>query len=94
MVPSQLAASTGRPERFLHLHFATPVWQHNIAEIMAHPHTDPAVFEALIAFSRQMGMVPIPLKKEQPGAMSLMPCSFPSCWRLSNYLEMAWRIIN
>jgi len=67
MLPSQLAASTGRPERFLHLHFATPVWQHNIAEIMAHPHTDPAVFEALIAFSRQMGMVPIPLNKEQPG---------------------------
>jgi 3-hydroxyacyl-CoA dehydrogenase len=67
MLPSQLAASTGHPERFLHLHFATPVWQHNIAEITAHPHTDPAVFEALIAFSRQMGMVPIPLNKEQPG---------------------------
>jgi 3-hydroxyacyl-CoA dehydrogenase len=67
MVPSQLAAYTGRPERFLHLHFATPVWRHNIAEIMAHPRTDPAVFEALIAFARQMGMVPIPLNKEQPG---------------------------
>ena len=67
MVPSQLATYTGRPERFLHLHFATPVWQHNIAEIMAHPHTDPAVLEALITFSRQMGMVPIPLNKEQPG---------------------------
>ena len=67
MVPSQLAACTGRPERFLHLHFATPVWRHNIAEIMAHPHTEPAVFESLIAFSRQMGMVPIPLNKEQPG---------------------------
>jgi 3-hydroxyacyl-CoA dehydrogenase len=25
------------------------------------------VFEAVIAFSRQMGMVPIPLDKEQPG---------------------------
>jgi 3-hydroxyacyl-CoA dehydrogenase len=67
MVPSQLAACTGRPERFLPLHFATPVWRHNIAEIMAHPRTDPAVFQTLIAFSKQMGMVPIPLKKEQPG---------------------------
>jgi 3-hydroxyacyl-CoA dehydrogenase len=67
MVPSQLAAYTGRPERFLHLHFATPVWRHNIAEIMAHPGTNPAVFEALIAFSREMGMVPIPLNKEQSG---------------------------
>jgi 3-hydroxyacyl-CoA dehydrogenase len=67
MLPSQLADYTGRPERFLHLHFATPVWRHNIAEIMAHPRTDPAVFEALITFSKQMGMVPIPLTKEQPG---------------------------
>jgi 3-hydroxyacyl-CoA dehydrogenase len=67
IAPSQLAAYTGRPERFLHLHFATPVWQHNIAEIMAHPGTDPAVFETLISFSRQMGMVPIPLSKEHPG---------------------------
>jgi 3-hydroxyacyl-CoA dehydrogenase, NAD binding domain len=67
MVPSQLAAYTGRPERFLHLHFATPVWQHNTAEIMAHPHTDPAVFEAVITFSKQMGMVPIPMNKEQSG---------------------------
>lgn len=67
MVPSQLAVYTGRPERFLHLHFATPVWRHNVAEIMAHPRTDSAVFEALVAFARQMGMVPIPLNKEQPG---------------------------
>jgi 3-hydroxybutyryl-CoA dehydrogenase len=67
MVPSQLVAYSGRPERFLHLHFATPVWRHNIAEIMPHPHTDPAVFQAVITFSRQMGMVPIPLNKEQPG---------------------------
>jgi 3-hydroxyacyl-CoA dehydrogenase len=34
---------------------------------MGHPHTDPAVFEALITFSREMGMVPIPLNKEQSG---------------------------
>jgi hypothetical protein len=73
MVPSQLSAYTGRPERFLHLHFATPVWRHNIAEIMAHPHTDPAVFEAVITFSRQMGMVPIPLKKGSSQAR----CSTP-----------------
>jgi 3-hydroxyacyl-CoA dehydrogenase len=45
----------------------SPVWRHNIAEIMAHPHTDPAVFEALMTFSRQVGMVPTPLKKEESG---------------------------
>ena len=67
MAPSQLAAFTGRPGRFLHLHFAAPVRWHTIAEIMGHAHTDPAVFEAVVTFARQMGMAPIPLNKEQPG---------------------------
>lgn len=67
MVPSDLVEFTGRPDRFLHLHFANPVWRHNIAEIMAHPLTDPTVFEAMVSFSRQIGMVPIPLNKEQHG---------------------------
>jgi 3-hydroxybutyryl-CoA dehydrogenase len=67
MIPSQLASFTGRSERFLHLHFATPVWRHNIAEIMAHPGTDPAVTETVLTIAKRMGMVPVPLKKEQPG---------------------------
>jgi 3-hydroxybutyryl-CoA dehydrogenase len=67
MIPSQLASFTGRAERFLHLHFATPVWRHNIAEIMSHPGTDPLVAGTLVAFARQIGMVPILLNKEQRG---------------------------
>jgi 3-hydroxyacyl-CoA dehydrogenase len=67
MVPSQYAAETGRPAKFLALHFANPVWEANIAEIMGHPGTDPAVFDKVVAFAKAMGMVPIPLYKEQPG---------------------------
>ena len=67
LAPSQLAPFTGRPGRFLHLHFAAPVRRHNIAEVMGHPHTDPATFEAVVNFSKQMGMVPVPIHTEQPG---------------------------
>lgn len=67
MVPSQYAAETGRPEKFLALHFANPVWEANIAEIMGHPGTDKKIFDEVVAFSKAMGMVPIPLFKEQSG---------------------------
>ena len=45
LLPSALADATGRPDRFLALHFANEIWIHNIAEIMGHPGTDPAVYE-------------------------------------------------
>ncbi|MCD2175761.1 3-hydroxyacyl-CoA dehydrogenase [Rhizobium sp. C4] len=67
MLPSQFAAFTGRPEHFLNLHFANQIWTHNTAEIMGHPGTDPAVFDAVVAFAKAIGMVALPLKKEQPG---------------------------
>jgi 3-hydroxyacyl-CoA dehydrogenase len=66
-LPSQFAAVSGRPEQFLALHFANEIWTRNTAEIMGHPGTDPQVFEQLIAFAKSIGMVPLPLYKEQPG---------------------------
>jgi 3-hydroxybutyryl-CoA dehydrogenase len=67
LVPSQFAMFTDRPERVLSLHFAHEVWKHNIAEIMGHPGTDPAVFARMVQFARRISMVPLPLRKEQPG---------------------------
>lgn len=67
MVPSQLVDFTGRPERYLHLHFANEIWKLNIAEIMKHERTAPEVFEEVIEFAKAIAMVPIPLHKEQPG---------------------------
>jgi 3-hydroxybutyryl-CoA dehydrogenase len=34
---------------------------------MGHPGTDPAIFERVVQFAREIGMVPIPLEKEQNG---------------------------
>jgi 3-hydroxybutyryl-CoA dehydrogenase len=67
MTPSQLVGFTGRPEKYLHLHFANEIWKLNIAEIMKQEGTSPEVFEEVIEFAKAIGMVPIPLHKEQPG---------------------------
>ncbi|MCI2230051.1 3-hydroxyacyl-CoA dehydrogenase [Polaribacter sp. MSW13] len=67
LLPSQFADSTGRPSKFLALHFANDIWLHNTAEIMGHPATDPKVFEDVVAFAKAIGMLTLPLHKEQPG---------------------------
>ena len=66
-LPSDFADATGRPERFLALHFGNPVWFSRIGEIMGHPDTDPAIIEQVTEFSKAIGMVPIPIRKEQNG---------------------------
>lgn len=67
LLPSQLADSTGRPAQFVALHFANNIWIHNTAEIMGHPATDPKVFEDVVEFGNAIGMLTLPLNKEQPG---------------------------
>ncbi|WP_437397674.1 3-hydroxyacyl-CoA dehydrogenase [Flagellimonas lutimaris] len=67
LLPSQFASSTGRPEKFVALHFANEIWKHNTAEIMGHPTTSPKVFNDMVEFAKRIGMLPLPLHKEQPG---------------------------
>lgn len=67
LLPSMFAAQTGRPERFAALHFHLPVWSANVADVMGHPGTDPAVIETLAAFARRIGQIPIVLRQEHPG---------------------------
>ena len=67
LLPSTFAAATGRPEKFIALHFANTIWIHNTAEIMGHATTDPTVFAAVVEFAKAIGMLALPLHKEQPG---------------------------
>jgi 3-hydroxybutyryl-CoA dehydrogenase len=67
LLPSAIADATGRPERFLALHFANNIWRQNTAEIMGTPATDTAIADEVEAFAVAIGMVPIRLHKEQPG---------------------------
>lgn len=67
LLPSDLAEATGRPERFVALHFANDIWIYNIAEIMGHPRTDPAIYDTVVDFARRIGMEPIKIHKEKAG---------------------------
>lgn len=67
LLPSSFMEATGRPAKFLALHYANRIWAMNTAEIMGTAKTDPAVFATVVEFAKEQGMVPIPLKKEQPG---------------------------
>ncbi|TJZ53699.1 3-hydroxyacyl-CoA dehydrogenase [Sphingobacterium olei] len=69
-IPSQFAEDTGRPEKFLALHFLIEVWKHNVGEIMGHAGTNPEVFNEIIEFTTSIGLNPLPIYKEQPGYIS------------------------
>ena len=66
-LPSDYAEYTGRPEKFLALHFANGIWDANVGEVMGHPGTDKEIFNTVIEFAKNIGMVPIPIYKEQNG---------------------------
>lgn len=67
MLPSQFAEATKRPNKFLMLHFANEIWKNNTAEIMKHKGTDMEVFDLVVQFAKDIGMVALPIYKEQPG---------------------------
>ncbi|MBF6133352.1 3-hydroxyacyl-CoA dehydrogenase [Nocardia otitidiscaviarum] len=67
LLPSAMKDFTGRPDKFLALHFANQVWKFNTGEVMGTTDTDPAVFQAVVDFAAAIGMVPIELHKEKAG---------------------------
>ena len=67
LLPSQFAEFTGRPSKFLALHFANSIWEKNMTEVMAHAGTDPKYVGEVTEFARAIGMIPFVLNKEQPG---------------------------
>lgn len=67
LLPSTFANHTGRPEKYLALHFANEIWRNNTAEVMGHPGTEQKYFDQVVEFASAIGMVPLKLNKEQPG---------------------------
>ena len=67
LLPSMFAAYTGRPEKYMSLHFANTIWKNNTAEVMGHAGTDPKVYDEVVKFADELNMVPLKLYKEQPG---------------------------
>lgn len=67
LLPSEFADATGRPDKFCALHFANNIWAENVGEVMGHPGTSLETLTAITRFAIEIGMVPIPLQKEQNG---------------------------
>jgi len=67
LLARDFAAATGRPGKFCALHFANLIWHLNLAEVMAHPGTARETLTAVTHFAIEIGMVPIPVQKEQNG---------------------------
>ncbi len=67
LLPSKLASSTGRSEKFLALHFANSIWKNNTAEVMGHAGTDKKYFDEVIAFAEAIRMIPLPIREEKSG---------------------------
>ena len=66
LIPSQLAAGTGRADRFMALHFHDCTTT-NVVDLMPHSGTAKDTLTKVTAFARAMGQYPIVLKKEQHG---------------------------
>lgn len=67
LLPSTFASYTGRPEKYLALHFANTIWKNNTAEVMGHPGTSPEIYQETVKFADEINMIPLQLHKEQPG---------------------------
>lgn len=67
LLPSQFAEYTGRPEKYLALHFANTIWVNNTGEVMGHAGTSQEAYDTVVEFTKSIGMIPLCLHKEQPG---------------------------
>ena len=67
LLPSKFAKYTGRPEKFLSLHFANSIWKNNMTEVMAHAKTDKVYFDRIMEFAKEIRMLPLPVHKEKSG---------------------------
>lgn len=67
LLPGQFAKNTGRPAKYVALHFANSIWKNNTAEVMGHDGTDAAVFDEMIKFANQIRMIALPVRKEKNG---------------------------
>ncbi len=67
ILPSKMAKSTGRPDKFLAMHFANSIWKNNIAEIMAQDKTAKENFDLVVEFANAIRMIPLEAREEKAG---------------------------
>ena len=66
LLPSQLAAESGDPDRFCAFHFHD-VFVARVVDVMPHPTTSPAVVPFLVDLGRRLAQTPVTIARESPG---------------------------
>jgi 3-hydroxybutyryl-CoA dehydrogenase len=56
---TEIAAATKRPQRFVGLHFFSPVPVMKLVEVVRTISTEPAVYEEMLAFGAKLGKTPV-----------------------------------
>ncbi|MBQ5950617.1 MAG: 3-hydroxyacyl-CoA dehydrogenase [Lachnospiraceae bacterium] len=101
LLPSSFTKDTGRPAKYLALHFANSIWKQNIAEVMAQAETSQASFDAIMEFAQEIRMIPLPVNKEKAGYLLnslLIPFLFSGLDLLANgvsdpeSIDKAWKL--
>ncbi|WP_243344206.1 3-hydroxyacyl-CoA dehydrogenase [Anaerococcus sp. AGMB09787] len=67
LLPSEFMEATGRPEKFLALHFANGIHKMNVVEVMRTSETEDEYVEIVTQFAKDIRMQPLVLKKEKAG---------------------------
>lgn len=67
LLPSMFVKYTGRPAKYLSLHFANSIWKNNTAEVMAQDQTDKKYFNEVLEFANDIRMIGLPVHKEKSG---------------------------
>ncbi len=67
LLPSTFAKYTGRPQKYLSLHFANSIWKNNMTEVMCQAQTEQRYFDELIEFANEIRMLALPVNKEKSG---------------------------
>lgn len=67
LLPSAFAKYTGRPDKYLSMHFANSIWKNNVAEIMVQGKTDKKYFDMICEFANEIRMLALPVLKEKSG---------------------------
>jgi 3-hydroxybutyryl-CoA dehydrogenase len=64
---TELAAASGRPERFLGLHFFNPVHIMKLVEVVSGELTDPDILPPVFEFAKAIGRIAVNVRKDSPG---------------------------
>lgn len=67
LLPSSFMDATGRPEKYVGLHFSNPVWEKPLVEVMGTSKTDKKIVDQLVEWAKEIEMTPVVAHKEQPG---------------------------